>query len=41
MKRSVAVQPPDCDMAIGCCDREEIAVVGVGYRIAAAQQDDE
>lgn len=36
MKRSVAVQPPDCDMAIGCCDREEIAVTGVGFCAAAA-----
>lgn len=26
MKRSAAVQPPDCDMAIGCCDRRENAV---------------
>ncbi|WFS66937.1 hypothetical protein CFBP4996_06515 [Agrobacterium leguminum] len=36
MKRLRVVQPPDCDMAIGCCDREEIAAIGVGFRIAAA-----
>ncbi len=23
MKRPAALQPPDCDMAIGCCDRRE------------------
>jgi len=31
MKRLSTVQPPDCDMAIGCCDREEIASTGVGF----------
>ncbi|KAB0462299.1 hypothetical protein G6L26_006180 [Agrobacterium radiobacter] len=36
MKRLSTVQPPDCDMAIGCCDREEIASTGVGFLIAAA-----
>ncbi|PZP46967.1 MAG: hypothetical protein DI595_17210 [Agrobacterium fabrum] len=31
MKRAVAVQPPDCDMAIGCCDREEIAAIAWAF----------
>lgn len=36
MKRSAAVQPPDCDMAIGCCDRRENAVTGDKIQTAIA-----
>ncbi|MCW0979289.1 hypothetical protein OK142_00560 [Agrobacterium sp. BT-220-3] len=31
MKRPAAVQPPDCDMAIGCCDRGENACARLAF----------